>query len=411
MRRHPTKNSIESNKTETQTPAVINNDKLKGDKLEQAAKEAKEVSPPASENCCECFPSPQKKWSDKSSAQMSDIYSPETDHLDKPDFSSPACLATMSKSPVLKHRNLLTIDSEIEFPGSNHKKKSSPKKSPRKEKKSPKKQSKVKKTVNGNSLNRDRDRKYELADEAEDAIEMASQNLMCTSMPPALLKHSIRVNGKEEFPEEIRELAVFAQNRSLQSSRENIAPHHQKNGTRMKSHSIAEVHKTPSPRNIPHRGIQRFFTYRGKQKSPVKSPARSPENKTEVEPSKIKISKVRSYETSFTEPRDCEFKAALDSAYSKEITVEDVNANREIKVERNYATLPRVKKSHFHPSILYSRETNRTPFKVPKRTTPDGTTIYYWCNVPKSKIKGELPYFLFFQFCVQLIDYLIVWLN
>lgn len=384
-------NSNDLNKTETQN--AVTSDKLRGDKLEKAAEEAKEdadkVSPP---NCCECFPSPQKKWSDKSSAQMSDIYSPETD---KPDFSSPACLATVSKSPVLLHRHLLTIESEIEFHGSNNNKKKTSKTSPRKDiKKSPKKQMKLKKSVNGKIL----ERKLEMAEEAEDAVEVVNHNDNNdhSKSSPVNTKHTIRVNGKEEFPEEIqevRELNVFVRNRSLESSRENIPLHVSKSGTRSKSNSLAEVHKISSPRSTPRRGIQRFFTYRGRKQSTSTTPSSSPVPPavlvSEVEPSKIKISKVRSYETSFTQPRDCEFKAALDSSLQQNISSEELNGQRPVTVDRNYATFPRIKKSHFHPSILYSRETNRTPFKVPKRTTPDGTTIYYWCNVPKSKIKGD----------------------
>lgn len=300
---------------------------------------------------------------------MSAIYSPE----EGPDFSSPACLATMTKSPVLKHRHLLTIDSEIEYHGSNKK---SSKKGPKRDKKSSKKLAKGKAKLNGSS-----ERKYdEVADDAA-AAEETYTNVPLTES----LKYQVRVNGKEEFPEEIREvreLKLLSHNQSLSGSREDIPMHHTKS-SRSKSHSIVEVHSTAStPRSTPRRGIQRFFTYRNKSESPV------PVTATEPAPI-IKISKVRSFETSFTQPRECEFKAALDSSLPLDFSAVILNCNRPVMVDRNYATLPRVKKSHFHPSILYSRDTNRTPFKVPKRTTADGTNIYYWCNVPKSKIKGD----------------------
>ncbi|XP_058119180.1 serine-rich adhesin for platelets isoform X2 [Anopheles coustani] len=98
-------------------------------------------------NCCSCFGT-RKRWSDTDSMQMSEVYEPcpkcgsesaeqevrredgkrmmasvssETERrlqsLELHD--SPACLATVSKgrSPLMKHRNVLIVESELEFAG------------------------------------------------------------------------------------------------------------------------------------------------------------------------------------------------------------------------------------------------------------------------------------------------------
>uniref|UniRef100_A0A182LYJ9 Uncharacterized protein n=1 Tax=Anopheles culicifacies TaxID=139723 RepID=A0A182LYJ9_9DIPT len=87
--------------------------------------------------CCSCFRVPKKRWSDVDSVQMSEVYTPcpacGGDEREEPNASeserkrleslelhdSPACLATVSKgrSPLMKHRNVLIVESELEFAG------------------------------------------------------------------------------------------------------------------------------------------------------------------------------------------------------------------------------------------------------------------------------------------------------
>uniref|UniRef100_A0A182N3K1 Spondin-1 n=1 Tax=Anopheles dirus TaxID=7168 RepID=A0A182N3K1_9DIPT len=112
------------------TPAVD----MKGDLL---------AGPPATTKtpktgCCSCFGGTRKRWSDVDSVQMSEVYTPcptcgTNDERDEPAPSeperrrleslelsdSPACLATVSKgrSPLMKHRNVLIVESELEFAG------------------------------------------------------------------------------------------------------------------------------------------------------------------------------------------------------------------------------------------------------------------------------------------------------
>ncbi|XP_035898442.1 uncharacterized protein LOC118505987 isoform X1 [Anopheles stephensi] len=89
--------------------------------------------------CCSCFGN-RKRWSDVESVQMSDVYTPcpqcgttterEEEEADASEsdrkrlaslelHDSPACLATVSRgrSPLLKHRNVLIVESELEFAG------------------------------------------------------------------------------------------------------------------------------------------------------------------------------------------------------------------------------------------------------------------------------------------------------
>jgi len=46
------------------------------------------------------------------------------------------------------------------------------------------------------------------------------------------------------------------------------------------------------------------------------------------------------------------------------------------------ATLPRTAKQSYYNKVLHL---------VPKRRTPDGTNIYYWCDLPKKALKGQFP--------------------
>lgn len=54
-------------------------------------------------------------------------------------------------------------------------------------------------------------------------------------------------------------------------------------------------------------------------------------------------------------------------------------------MHRMYSTLPRMKKLH---TAQQDTEANQPPYSIPMRTTPDGTTIYYLCDLSKNLIKG-----------------------
>lgn len=54
-------------------------------------------------------------------------------------------------------------------------------------------------------------------------------------------------------------------------------------------------------------------------------------------------------------------------------------------MQRMYSTLPRMKKVH---TVQQDTAPNQPPYSIPMRTTPDGTTIYYLCDLSKNVIKG-----------------------
>lgn len=335
-------------------------------------------------SCCDCFPSPKKRWSDSGSAQMSDIYIGK-ERRSESDFSTPACLNNMN---TRKSQNLLSIESEIEFRGSLNKKNGRKTGSLERIKKSPNpnKKSVGKETKNKVKTPRKKTKNYEieLADEAcaesddpETFVDVAKEEK----------PHISHVNGKHDI--------IIVEERNNKNK-------HSTTRKLQKSISIAQESITSSDKSLSSpsntlprpKGINRFFTYNRNKQNKIN------ENVTNSSSSNISNTQ-NNQETSFItpEPTKCEFQLALDGAMQAyELMEADLNGNPKIVTERNCNTLPKMKKSHFHPSILYSRDTNRTPFKVPKRTTTDGTTIYYWCDVPKKQIKGLLLMFYFVLF-------------
>lgn len=74
---------------------------------------------------------------------------------------------------------------------------------------------------------------------------------------------------------------------------------------------------------------------------------------------------------------------------------DDHNGNdgsRDNRLNRNYSTLPKMKKTG-SASAPYERPMK----KIPMRTTPDGTNIYYWCDLSKKMLKGYFALINFFN--------------
>lgn len=71
---------------------------------------------------------------------------------------------------------------------------------------------------------------------------------------------------------------------------------------------------------------------------------------------------------------------------------DDFNGNlgMDKRLSRIYSTLPKRKRDKMHHSMWYAKPNS---LRVPKRTTPDGTNIYYWCDLPKKALKGGLNFF------------------
>jgi hypothetical protein len=147
-------------------------------------RDQKEIKSPSAA-CCDCFISPSAA---RNSIQLSEVYCPcHDDHHHIID--SPACLTTISKQrPSDQVKNLLNVESEIEY-SKNFNKKLVLKKSPAKGK-----------GKNGKGEQEE----YEIACEAADADEIVScddaESVKIGIMTESDKKHMIRVNGKEELP-------------------------------------------------------------------------------------------------------------------------------------------------------------------------------------------------------------------
>lgn len=87
----------------------------------------------------------------------------------------------------------------------------------------------------------------------------------------------------------------------------------------------------------------------------------------------------------------------FEPAAERPVGCDDHNGNdgsRMNRLNRNYSTLPKMKRIGGGQPIHAGHE--RPMKKIPMRTTPDGTNIYYWCDMSKRAIKGLVVAFLFF---------------
>lgn len=87
----------------------------------------------------------------------------------------------------------------------------------------------------------------------------------------------------------------------------------------------------------------------------------------------------------------------------RSVDCDDHNGNdgsRLNRLNRNYSTLPKMKRIGGGQPLHAGHE--RPMKKIPMRTTPDGTNIYYWCDMSKRAIKGlvlgNLSYFFFLRY-------------
>ncbi|KAG4068190.1 hypothetical protein HA402_008831 [Bradysia odoriphaga] len=283
--------------------------------------------------CCNCF-GPKKRWSDSASGQMSDVYCRTCD--DDIDFDSPACLANITpKRGKPKHRNLLTIESELEIPNV---------KEPKKERKLSvrEKNQENRKNVKENCLNSKNNNKkveeYELAqlatafddDLSVDIVKMGVLNEFES-------KIMIRVQGKEELP------ATQTTNTRTNTDASGL------NNVNLNKYSSVDNCSNSHPLDS-NRIIDNL-----------------------VDNTNTSIDDRRA-ETKRKEPKN------------NKVLTDDYNGNdgsRFDRLNRAYSTLPKMKNKQNVPNPM------RPLRKVPMRTTPDGTNIYYWCDVPK-KMQKEL---------------------
>lgn len=279
--------------------------------------------------CCNCF-GPKKRWSDSASGQMSDVYCRTCD--DDTDFDSPACLANITpKRGKPKHRNLLTIESELEIPNVKENVKKDRKFAVR-EKNNENRKNPKENCLNGKNNNK-KVEEYELAqlatafDDDDLSIDIVKMGVLNEYDSQVM----IRVQGKEELPATQTTEPTGTKNKvtvNQYSSVDNCS-NHPLDSNRILLDNLVDNTNTSNDRQI---------------------------------------------------------KAKSGVAKNENRSIDDYNngndGGRFDRMNRTYSTLPKMKSKQNVPDMM------RPLRKVPMRTTPDGTNIYYWCDVPKKMQKG-----------------------
>lgn len=268
---------------------------------------------------------------------MSDVYCRTCD--DDIDFDSPACLAniTPKRGNKPKHRNLLTIESELEIPNV---------KEPKKERKLSvrEKNQENRKNVKENCLNgKNNNKKVEEYELAQLATAFDDDDLSVDVVKMGVLnefesKIMIRVQGKEELP--------ATQTTNTRSNTE-----------------------TSGLKNV--------------KLNKYSSVDNSCSNNHPLDSNRIIDMLVDGNTNTSNDERRTE--AIISKEPKNETLTDDYNGNddgRFDRLNRAYSTLPKMKNKLNVPNVM------RPLRKVPMRTTPDGTNIYYWCDVPKKMQKG-----------------------
>lgn len=257
---------------------------------------------------------------------MSDVYCRVCD--DDIDFDSPACLANITpKRGKPKHRNLLTIESELEIPNV---------KEPKKERKISvrEKNNENRKNTKENCLNGKNNNKkveeYEFAQLATDD-DLSVDNVKMGVLNEYESQTVIRVQGKEELP----------------AKQTNTETKGLNNVNLIKYSSVDNCSNHPLDSNRILDNLVDNTKTSNELTSTIKSKTGDQKNETGNEKN------------------------------------DDYNGNdgKFDRLNRAYSTLPKMKNKQTVPNLRPLR-------KVPMRTTPDGTNIYYWCDVPKKTLKG-----------------------
>lgn len=276
---------------------------------------------------------------------MSEIYCRTCD-----EANSPACLINITPKKVksIKHRNILTVESEIEMPN-NLKKKKNCLNSPKKD--------------NGKNNNRLQDEEYELADDAT-SLNNVDDDLPIGNHEFGLIndldsKLMIRVNGKEELPVE------QTTNNQQQQQQQQLLQQTKPESNNKKTYPSIELVNLKRPTII--------------NKNTKKSDNNVKKEQQEDDNNKTTIFHSR------------ELDDWKNGNFGKNIG----------RLTRSYSTLPKRKRTTNHHSMWYNRSTTtqqqQSRNTVPTRITPDGTKIFYWCDLSKRTLKGFQIIFKFFS--------------
>lgn len=352
---------------------------------------------PQTTTCCNCFGTLKIKRTESTSGQMSEVYC----RLCDDDVDSPACLINVSDKARTKsdgcrpkHKTILTVESELEMTPA--KVLTSPQKSPPKQDCATSKRSDAcrqtfdtKKCVTSKSkqvteckmdnVPNVTGEEYELADDAIVCDDNASE----TNHEVRIVRNvdhdeMIRVQGKEELPvtpEEQVQCNISDNNSdSSNSSAEHLCestPSKQPN----RSHPN-EMNDANDVTNLLNNDISNKIDENSQAQYNGKLSALKV-NCTDNHPLLVAQSSVDDM------CGESKTKVNLNRRG-------DLNGNESIKLltqmHRIYSTLPRAKKASTLQKMIIQND--RLLKSVPTRITPDGTTIYYWCDLPKQTIKG-----------------------
>uniref|UniRef100_A0A8D8HCQ1 Uncharacterized protein KIAA0930 homolog n=1 Tax=Culex pipiens TaxID=7175 RepID=A0A8D8HCQ1_CULPI len=346
--------------------------------------------------CCNCF-GPRKRWSDTGSAQMSDVYYVQCARCEQEALEladSPACLSKVTKGrSAMKHSSLLIVESEIEYGNGKKKGGGSDKKSPKKDKKV---QSPRKKSGNNNKSEKGaQEEEYEIADDAvslngdlgDDVAKMGMMNELDANQ-------MIRVNGREEFPvEETKTKAITQQQKTKAVELPKV------HGEGIKEHREKKSSKTQSTASSTTSSNSRFsLIYRKtSNKLSLKSKYPSVDNSTENANDKPNRRNSTSSGSSNKQEdvngnnsgtkSDPEQEPESSPEQDGRDSANIIEALRTLRAKKGCSTLPKVKKPTYNSFYLRPHSMSGRPVDhVPKKRTPDGTDIYYWCDYhPKKK--------------------------
>lgn len=392
--------------------------------------------------CCNCF-GPKKRWSDSASTgQMSEIYCRECDNEN--DIDSPACLANITPKRDFQQqrknrRNVLTIESELELPATGKplrkdKKLSSSQKKDKINFNTPKKQPSADKSsavaanvagttdcLNGKNNNK-KIEEYEYADDATAFNgDLSKDNVKMGVLNELESKLMIRVQGKEELParqttnptKNPNETVTNKKNKKhLISTASSVVKNNSRSNSRSRNNVETKLENVGNTKNMKGTKVaddHLNLKLNKDKKSSIKlrKPIATRKPSTDETPTVTKEIDV----VVVGVENNADNKVIIDSNTDDSNTTEQIksdlqlladndyngnNNNRFVRLTRSYSTLPKMKKSSMQQQ--QQNMLNRPIKKFPMRTTPDGTNIYYWCDVPKKQLKGYYYYLFFFNF-------------
>lgn len=346
--------------------------------------------------CCNCFGTLKIQRTESTSGQMSEVYC----RLCDDDVDSPACLINVSGKARTnsdgcrpKHKTILTVESELEMTPTQVL--TSPQKTTAKIDMATDKRGDAcretfdtkncvnSKTKRVNECKMDNDttaagEEYELADDAIVCDDNASE----TNHEVRIVRNvdrdeMIRVQGKEELPvtPEERVQCNVSDNNS-DSSNSSAEPLYKPTPSKQSNLSHPNEMEANDVTNSLNNVISNKFDEKNQTQYNGKLIAQKV-NCTDNHPLLVAQSSVD------------------DMCVGAKTKVNlnrhgDLNGNESIKLLRQmhriYSTLPRAKKASTLQKMLIQND--RLLKSVPTRITPDGTTIYYWCDLPKQTIKG-----------------------